>query len=60
MDRTISVKCPECGYVRYDLIHISLECGGLLLKRDRGDVICRLCGGDMSYEVEVTCPACGY
>ena len=60
MSRTISVKCPQCGYVRYDLLHISHECGGLLLKPERGGVACRLCGEDMSYDVLVACPACGH
>lgn len=60
MDRTISVKCPQCRYVRYDLLHIGHECGGLLLKRERRVVTCRLCGEDMSYDVRVTCPACGH
>jgi len=59
MNRTISVKCPQCGYVRYDLLHIGHECGGLLLKGRNGGIACRLCGEDMSYDVCVTCPACG-
>lgn len=60
MDRTVSVKCPKCGYVRWDLLHIDHECGGLLLTREHGGVTCRLCGEDMSYDALVTCPACGH
>jgi Zn finger protein HypA/HybF involved in hydrogenase expression len=60
MNRTISVKCPHCGYVRYDLLHIDHECGGLLLKTERGEVSCRLCGEDMRYDILVRCPACGH
>ncbi len=60
MNRTVSVKCPRCGYLRYDLLHLGGECGGLLFKCDRGGVACRLCGEDMSYDVCVTCPACGH
>ena len=60
MNRTISVKCPRCAYVRYDLLHIGDECGGLLLKGESRGVTCRLCGEDMSYDVLVTCPACGH
>lgn len=60
MKRTISIKCTRCGYVRYDSIHIDNECGGLLLKDDAGDVVCALCGEDMSQKVQVTCPACGH
>ena len=59
MDRTISCKCPQCGYVRYDILHIE-NCGGLLLKRECGDVICNFCRCDMSFDVMHTCPACGY
>ena len=60
MGRTISVKCPQCTYVRYDMVHINHECGGLLVKHKRGGVACRLCGEDMSCDVLVTCPACGH
>jgi len=60
MSRTISVECPQCRYVRYDLLHINHECGGLLLKHKRSGVACRLCGEDMSCDVRVTCPACGH
>lgn len=60
MNRTISVKCPKCRYVRYDLLHIDHECGGLVLKGERGDVTCRLCGENMSIDVLVICPACGH
>lgn len=60
MDRTISVKCPRCSYIRRDLLHIGDECGGLLLKRERGGVTCRLCNEDMSYDVTVICAACGH
>jgi len=60
MDRTISVTCPQCEYLRYDLLHIDHECGGLLLKRGSREVVCKHCGEDMSYDVCVVCPACGY
>lgn len=60
MNRTISVKCPQCSYTRYDLLHISGECGGLLLKDEHNNVTCKLCGGDMGFDVCVTCSACGY
>ena len=60
MCRTISVKCPQCWYVRYDLLHIDHECGGLLLKHERRGVACRLCGEDMNGDVLVTCAACGH
>ena len=59
MNRTISVKCPRCGYVRYDLLHIDHECGGLLLREGNGRVACRLCGEDRTYDVLITCAACG-
>ena len=60
MSRTISVKCPRCGYVRYDLLHLSDECGGLLLKGSDGRITCRLCGEDMTYGSQTKCAACGY
>jgi len=59
MKRTISVKCSRCGYIRYDVIHLDNECGGLLFKNDSGMVTCALCGEDMSYHVMLTCPSCG-
>ena len=60
MNRTISVKCPQCSYVRHDLLHLNHECGGLLLKSESREVSCNLCGEDMSYDILAVCPACGY
>ena len=60
MNRTISVKCPQCNYTRYDLLHIGDTCIGLLLKEEGKKVTCKLCEEDMSYDILVTCPACGY
>ena len=60
MSRTISLGCPRCDYIRYDLIHISDSCGGLLLRDSGGFVSCKLCGDDMSYDVEITCCNCGH
>lgn len=60
MKTTISIQCSSCGYVRYDLIHLSKECGGVLIYDSRSDsVYCHLCGEDMSEHVSVYCPACG-
>jgi len=60
MPQTISTKCPDCSYIRYDLVHINHECGGLLIRHDSGDVECKLCKKIMSYNVSVTCGNCGY
>ena len=57
--RTVSVKCPRCNYVRYDLLHISRECGGLLVRDNYNNVYCKLCSENMNF-ANVTCPNCGY
>lgn len=59
MSRTISIACQRCGYIRYDLSHLTNDCGGLLLKDSAGFVSCRLCGQDMSFNVGVKCGNCG-
>ena len=59
MQRTVSIRCPRCGYVRYDLIHINNSCGGLLVRDDSNEVYCKLCHEEMNY-CSVTCPNCGF
>lgn len=60
MKKTISIKCPECEYIRYDLIHLDNECGGLLLMDEDGIIRCGLCGDNFNEVFSVTCPSCGY
>ncbi len=57
---TISSKCPSCGYIRHEIVHITNSCGGLLLRNPFGTVHCILCEKDLSIEVEITCPSCGH
>jgi len=60
VEKTVSIKCPECGYIRYDLIHINDECGGLLLIDENGQIRCGLCNDHFDEAFGVTCPSCGY
>ena len=60
MKTTISLQCSSCGYVRYDLIHLSKGCGGVLIYDSYLESVrCHLCSQDMSDNVSVYCPSCG-